>query len=1110
MVVIVASLFLPFQPQFEISTSRTEAAALVDSQVVKIPALGGPAESANVVLKAKRASSSHGLTSPFVGPTEQNSGSDDVTDASKTGARGGISSQLLMENITSNVNSAAGTPGAQLGNHGNTSVEEFFASGGTARARDADPGSEVYSTASSPAGESSSSVQPGAVLNNADSTANLLKNVNKKLLYQSVLAGSLSTSALEGHKSTTSSNAHSTVITPRSRQLPDVASSVTNVPKGKAMRQMPVRRLLHRKSSSSIATVHSNLKYPLNINDYDEESVEEEGGRQSSLPHMPYKEAEEQESSDEEELDLDENGNRKNAVPKFGGYSNTARIRAQLMMNSQNIFKTAPWKIVPSSKGNGGLKNALTTALVEKTIEQPVTWIGTVGIPTDAVPPDVLKGITEQLDEAFDSKAVITDDITFKSAYQNFCKKILWPTLNYQIPDNPNSKAFEDHSWNYYQHLNQQFADKIVESYKDGDLVWVHDYHLMLVPEMVRKKLPTAKIGFFLHVSFPSSEVFRCFAQREKILEGILGAHSIGFQTEEYARHFQQTANRLLMCDVADRILRYKGRIIAIESTPIGVDAFDLEVQLKSQETLEWRRLIRERWAGKKLIVSRDQFDRIRGLRKKMLAYERFLKLNPEYIDRVVLIQVCLGSGRDSEMEREVMTVVDRINALSRDISVSQPVVFLHQDLQFPQYLALNCEADMFLVSTMREGMNLTCHEFVICSQEKNAPLLLSEFTGSARVLGSGSLLINPWDIRQVADTIKVGLELSKEQRRRKWKQMFKSVIMHDSDNWMASSLASINNSWEANRERSKVFNLSLDKILDSYETARRHIFILKLSEPPTARMVTVLSELCTRSAVFIINSFSRSMLERLYCRVPNIGLIAENGAFVRLNGIWYNMVQDVSWKEDIIKVIEDKVERLPGSYYKVGETMIRFHTENAEDQDRVSNVVGDAITHVNTLFGDNGIHAYVHKNIVFVQQSGLSVQALRFLLNHYNSVDDTPGSTPAHSPAVSPVMTPVNSSLAMSPSTAASKTPSAATATASYFSNGRSTSRVEFVCVTGTSSPVLEPLFQSINELAKKGDLPYGYTVAYGDAITTYAKEHVEGSNELFGILDKLTFIGC
>ncbi|AET38400.1 trehalose 6-phosphate synthase/phosphatase complex subunit Ecym_2691 [Eremothecium cymbalariae DBVPG len=1125
MVVIVASLFLPFQPQFEITTSKGEEAGLNEAKSSKNADTGGQNSSepsGGVGLKPQNPSSAHSLTSPFSSCADHNIETEEEVaivssvscEAAKmSGSRSVISSQLFMENLTSNAsNSAVGTPVNHVYNHGNTSVEEFFASGAVNKLKETDISSEVYSTVSSPASESlSSGQQLGAGINNVDSTAALLKHVNKSLLYQSVLAGNLSTTALEGNKHITSSTVKSTVITPRSRQLPEVSSSVSGVQKGKQPHiNLPAMRRLPRKSSGTVPTTntHSSLKYPLKLYDDGDQDLKEQNSADSPQPQSSAKEPvvneHDSDVSIEYDLALDDNGKHSNRVPKFGGCSINAKLRAELLLNSRNIFKTAPWKIVPSIKGNGGLKNALSTALLEKTIDQPVLWVGTVGIPTDSIPREVLNNITGQLSNGFHSRSVIVDDITFQGAYKNFCKQILWPTLNYQIPDNPNSKAFEDHSWHYYRSLNQLFADRIVDSYQDGDTIWVHDYHLMLVPGMVRKVLPNAKIGFFLHVSFPSSEVFKCFAQREKILEGILGANSVGFQTEEYARHFQQTANRLLMADVDSHNLKYKGRIIAVESTPIGVDVFDLEPQVNSERTIEWRRLIRERWAGKKLIVSRDQFDRIRGIRKKMLAYERFLKDNPEYIDQVVLIQICLGSGYDSELECEIMAVVDRINAMSRDISVSQPVVFLHQDLQFPQYLALSSEADMFLVSTMREGMNLTCHEFIVCSQEKNAPLVLSEFTGSAHVLSPGCFLINPWDIRQVAQTIKVGLELSKEEKRRRWKKMYKSVITHDSDRWIVSSLNIISSSWEANQERSKVYNLSFAKINNGFINSKRRMFILKISEPPTARTLAVLTELCTKNIVYVLNSLSRSMLERLYSRVPNIGLIAENGAFIRVSGMWYNLVEDVSWKEDIVKVFEDKVERLPGSYYKKGETMIKFHTENAEDQDRVSNVVGDAITHVNTLFGDRGVHAYVHKNIVFVQQSGLAIKAIQFTLNHYATISDTSDSTPLDTPLASPLMSPVAIPAISSSSTTSSKQSSAAT-NASYISKSRSSTLVDFLSVSGSSSPIIEPLFQYVNDLAKRGEISYCYTIAYGNAITTYAKEHVQGLNELFGTLGRL-----
>lgn len=166
-------------------------------------------------------------------------------------------------------------------------------------------------------------------------------------------------------------------------------------------------------------------------------------------------------------------------VPKFGGYSNKSKLKKYaLLRSSQELFSRLPWSIVPSIKGNGAMKNAINTAVLENIIpHRHVKWVGTVGIPTDEIPENILANISDSLKDKYDSYPVLTDDDTFKAAYKNYCKQILWPTLHYQIPDNPNSKAFEDHSWKFYRNLNQRFADAIVKIYKKGDTIWIHDYH---------------------------------------------------------------------------------------------------------------------------------------------------------------------------------------------------------------------------------------------------------------------------------------------------------------------------------------------------------------------------------------------------------------------------------------------------------------------------------------------------------------------------------------------------------------------------------------------------------------------------------------------------------
>lgn len=494
----------------------------------------------------------------------------------------------------------------------------------------------------------------------------------------------------------------------------------------------------------------------------------------------------------------------------YGGFS---KPHIEKYFWDDDIFNTAPWTVVPSESGNGSLNKAVDLSVKEGILQQN-KWVGIIAMPSDTISAKIRQDIASKLDSEHNCEAIFPDDITFEGHYKSFCKQILWPTLHYQIPDDPKSKAFEDHSWGHYVLMNQLVADKLVETFvaTNGDcnfddsenVIWVHDYHLLLVPKMVREKLPKVKIGLFLHVSFPSSEVFRCLAQRTELLEGMLGADVVSFQTNEYVRHFKQTCNKILDAEVTDHKVVYQDRTVAVNTIPVGIDAPSLEEKIQSDLVLEWRRLIRERWGEQKLIISRDKLDKLRGIKQKLLAYEKFSNQHPEYIDKTVLIQICIGSGSDPLYELEVMKIISRINSLPENISVIQPVVLLQKDIEFDQYLALQCEAELFVVSSMREGLNLTCHEFITATEEKKSPLILSEFTGSASLLycdGEGALLINPWDLKKFSETFYQLLTMSKDEKQKRWENCHHFVLTQNSKHWVSNCLQSINEAWALNKE---------------------------------------------------------------------------------------------------------------------------------------------------------------------------------------------------------------------------------------------------------------------------------------------------------------------
>ena len=233
-----------------------------------------------------------------------------------------------------------------------------------------------------------------------------------------------------------------------------------------------------------------------------------------------------------------------------------------------------PWHVEGNSHCNGGLKNAV--ASVKSRLRKKL-WVGTLGTNTDAYKESLRRNIEWRMRDDCNSLPVWVPDAEFATCYDEFCHQVLWPALHYAIPDAPKTKSFyESESFKQYVAVNQRFADAIVSAYQEGDIIWVNDYHLMLLPAMIRAKLPSVPIGFFMHVAFPSSEIFRCLSMRNDLLNGVLGADLIGFQTANYARHFRQTVSRILSAEALPKGIQLDNRFVDVGVFPVGIDVVTL------------------------------------------------------------------------------------------------------------------------------------------------------------------------------------------------------------------------------------------------------------------------------------------------------------------------------------------------------------------------------------------------------------------------------------------------------------------------------------------------------------------------------------------------------
>ncbi|CAL1697858.1 unnamed protein product [Somion occarium] len=718
-------------------------------------------------------------------------------------------------------------------------------------------------------------------------------------------------------------------------------------------------------------------------------------------------------------------------VQRRSSRSAVSRNQSRSLSESrQDTFThSQPWHVESNSHCNGGLKNAIDSA--HDRLRKKL-WVGTLGTNTDKFKESLKRTMEWKLREEYDSLPVWIPDSEFASCYDEFCHQVLWPCLHYAIPDAPKTKYFyESASFKQYVAVNQRFADTIVAAYQDGDIIWVNDYHLMLLPKLLREKLPNATIGFFMHVAFPSSEIFRCLSVREDLLYGVLGADLIGFQTANFARHFRQTVSRILSAEALPKGIQLEDRFVDVGVFPMGIDVIALTekrhafISRANPEVAEWVKVLRQRYAGMKLIVGRDKLDEIQGVRNKIRAFEVFLDRYPEYQGKIVLIQVALQTTEENEVQGGVADIVSHINSRFSTLTY-QPVVFLHtQDLTFNQYLALLTVADAFMVTSLREGMALRTHEFVECQADRHRPLILSEFTGSYSYSGFRSCIsINPWDKRTTANAIYQALNMSDEECLSRWEDLHNHVVTQSAQAFVTSFLIrNLRASLEHQGDSLTVAELDVTRIIPRYRHSEKRLILVdfegtmwprdprmlvKGTFDPPEEALKVLNKLAEdpKNEVWLLSGLPvKGALEEIAKLCPKVGVVAENGCFIKTRatrngeGTWINMVANfnLTWKAPCLEILQYFTERTPGSFIEEREASIvwRFWTgpsDNSSDRQWARRQAAEAQNHIFDSLGERyGLRIIPGANSFLVLPNNISRSTAVGAILH-------PGG-PAHSP---------------------------------------------------------------------------------------------------------------
>ncbi len=426
-------------------------------------------------------------------------------------------------------------------------------------------------------------------------------------------------------------------------------------------------------------------------------------------------------------------------------------------------------------------------------------WVGWPGV-ADDLPAEQARALDARYAELGVVPVPLSAD-EVRDYYEAFCNGVLWPLLHYMVDQLP----LEIPGFELYERVNRRFADAIAAHHRPGDLVWIHDYQLMLVPQLLRERIPEARIGFFLHVPFPSSDVFRTLPFRERLLEGLLGADLVGFHTAAYMRHFASSVLRTLGAATDVDRLRWDDRTVHLGVFPMGVDARGFAALADAPDMPARVEAIRT--DGRQLLVGIDRLDYTKGIPRRLLAYEQLLRKHPELRERVRFVQVAVPSRTNVDKYQEFRDGVDKlIGHIDGQFATPSwvPVHYIFRGLPPEEVAALYRAADVMLVTPIRDGMNLVAKEFVAARTDGGGVLVLSEFAGASSELPE-AIHVNPYDIAGTAEAFYRALTMPEDERRGRMRALRRHVETHDVQRWAATFLTKLAEARPERRGRSVI-----------------------------------------------------------------------------------------------------------------------------------------------------------------------------------------------------------------------------------------------------------------------------------------------------------------
>lgn len=564
------------------------------------------------------------------------------------------------------------------------------------------------------------------------------------------------------------------------------------------------------------------------------------------------------------------------------------------------------------------------------------------GWPGNSVSDKNAEAVKEILKRDFKSFPVFIPQALMEDFYNGFCNKTIWPLFHYY----PSQTSYEEEHWQAYLAVNELFSQALQELIEPGDLVWVHDYHLMLLPGLLRKKYSQLSIGFFLHIPFPVYEIFRLLPRKwqRKILEGLLGADLIGFHTHDYTQYFLRCVLSVIGYESSLGKITLEDRLVKAETFPMGINFQKFYDLAGSSQVKKEKKNLKKILADFKIILSIDRLDYTKGIINRLEGYENFLTNNPQWQGKVVLMMVVVPSRIGVEhyrlMKRQIDEQVGKINGKFGSVSWT-PIIYQYKYLPSNELMALYSASQVALITPIRDGMNLIAKEYVASRIDDSGVLILSEMAGAAKELGE-AIIINPNDCQEIGEALRQALEMPVDEQKKRMQAMQTRLRRYNVIKWgneFISELSLIKE--EQRRFEARLLGPHQESLFEDYRKASRRLIFLdydgtlvrffndpKAAFPPKEVKETLrLLSADDKNEIVIISGRDRKTLLEWFGSLP-ISLVAEHGAWLKRKKEDWTMIGPLanSWKPDLLPLMEMYVDRLPGSFLEEKEFSLAWH----------------------------------------------------------------------------------------------------------------------------------------------------------------------------------------